>query len=248
MSTFGTSFLAELIKLRRSAAWLVAVLLPALAVLTGSVNFQANQGVLSSGWESLTSQITLFYGLFFYSLGVCLLVSLAWRAEHQSWNLTATSTGMGRLLLAKTCAVVPMLVAMQMVIVAGTGIAGLVLGVSGGVPWKLLLVGVVGVWVAVPLVVLQSVISAVVRSFAMSVALGFLGVFVALGISAQEGVSALAWVVPQALVTRGSLLGSTAVSSAGGLADAWPLLVGATSLGSGLWWVGAEVMRWRLLR
>lgn len=239
---------AELLKLKRSSTWLVAVILPVLAVLTGTMNYHNNTEVLTSGWQSLASQVVLFYGLFFYSVGVSLLVAVAWRAETTSWNLTATSVSMRRLLVAKTLAVVPLLATMQAILFAGIVAAGLLLQVPGSVPPMLAMVAVLGVLCAIPLVVLQSLISALIPSFAASVALGFVGVFIALGISSSQSVSALAWVVPQALITRAVSLGSTAMSTAGGLGDVVPLAGAAIAVTVVLTLVGSWLMQRRLFR
>ena len=59
-------FRAEILKLKRSATWLIALILPLIAVTTGTINLAANTDVLNSGWASFTSQVTLFYGLLFF--------------------------------------------------------------------------------------------------------------------------------------------------------------------------------------
>ena len=41
---FPSLLAAEVIKLKRSSVWVVAILLPLLAVITGSFNFYRNQG------------------------------------------------------------------------------------------------------------------------------------------------------------------------------------------------------------
>ena len=51
---------AELLKLRRSHLWLIAIVLPLLAVITGSINYFSNPGALTHGWDSLFSQVLLF--------------------------------------------------------------------------------------------------------------------------------------------------------------------------------------------
>ena len=51
---------AELTKLRRSSLWIIAAVLPVLAVVTGTVNYGNNQGMLSSGWVPFWSQVVLF--------------------------------------------------------------------------------------------------------------------------------------------------------------------------------------------
>ena len=87
-SGFVSLLAAEAIKLKRSSAWVVAVLLPLLAVITGTFNVYGNRETIPQTWVSLTSQMTLFYSMFFCSLGVALLASTVWRVEHRgtSWN------------------------------------------------------------------------------------------------------------------------------------------------------------------
>ena len=71
-------FRAELIKLKRSSTWLIALILPSLAVVTGTINLANNKDALDSGWASFTSQVVLFYGLLFYSMGISLLAATVW--------------------------------------------------------------------------------------------------------------------------------------------------------------------------
>ena len=75
-------FRAELTKLKRSSTWIIAFVLPILAVTTGTINFAGNSNALDSGWASFTSQVVLFYGLLFYSMGISLLAATAWRMER----------------------------------------------------------------------------------------------------------------------------------------------------------------------
>ena len=60
---------AEIIKLKRSSLWVIAVILPLLAVTTGSLNYWGNRGVLDQAWASLFGQVFLFYGMFYLSMG-----------------------------------------------------------------------------------------------------------------------------------------------------------------------------------
>lgn len=60
---------AELIKLKRSSLWVIAVILPLLAVTTGSLNYWGNREVLDQAWASLFGQVFLFYGMFLFIHG-----------------------------------------------------------------------------------------------------------------------------------------------------------------------------------
>ena len=69
-TAFTALIAVEALKLRRSSVWVVALILPVLAVVSGSINYMMNQSQLSHGWDSLTSQVFIFYGMFFCSLGI----------------------------------------------------------------------------------------------------------------------------------------------------------------------------------
>ena len=117
---FPSLLAAEVIKLKRSSVWVVAVLLPLLAVITGTFNFYRNQGVFTAEWGDLTSQISLFYSMFFCSLGVALLASAAWRMEHRgtSWNAMRTSPHSPvSVVLAKTLVIVLPVLSMQVALI-----------------------------------------------------------------------------------------------------------------------------------
>ncbi|MDU0349079.1 ABC transporter permease [Actinomyces sp. MRS3W] len=229
----------EALKLRRSLVWWIVVALPLLAVVSGSVNFAMNQGLLDATWDSLTSQVTVFYGLFFFSIGVCLLLAAAWRPEHRgmSWNaMLTTPHSPAAVAAAKTAVVLFPVAVMQLVLVVLTWLVGaLVLHLDGGVPVGFALTALLAVVAAVPLVGLQSALSLRLRSFAAPVALGLAGTVISIG--ALSRAQALAGLWPYALVTRALTLGATTVSSSGSLdwAGIGPI-VGWAACSSVLYW------------
>lgn len=210
---------AETIKLRRSMVWAFAVLLPLLAVVTGTVNYRGNQGVLTSGWEAFMGQVTVFYGLFFYSIGVALVCAAVWRPEHRgsSWNaMRTTPAGAVRVAVAKTLVSVLPVAVMQLVLTALAWASGaLVLHLDGAMPAAVLVDGALGVLAALPLIALQSLLAMVLASFGAPVALGLLGTMVGLGLSYAGGPLVTVW--PTALVTRALSLGTSALATAGAL-------------------------------
>lgn len=221
---------AELSKLRRSAVPVVAVVVPVLAVISGTVNYQGNQGVLSAGWESLSSQVTVFYSLVFAPLAVAMLVAAAWRVEHRgtSWlMMRSTPHSTTAVVLAKTTAVIVPVAAMQGVLVALTWVAGTAIGLGWRMPVELLAQGLVFILAVVPLIGLQSLLSMCMRSFAAPVAICLAQVVISFGMVAKANPVALLW--PASLVTRALSLGSTAISTSGGLdaAGILPVLAGA---------------------
>lgn len=235
---FGSLITVEILKLKRSAVWVVAVLLPLLAVITGSVNYVMNPEALTQGWVSLSSQVTLFYSIMFFSLGVALLASAAWRVEHRgtSWNaMRTTSHSPVAVVTAKTLAIVVPTAAMQVVLMALTWVVGMCLGLGPAIPASFVAAGALSVVVAMPLVALQSLLSMLMRSFAAPVALCFGGCVMGFGLLA--GQSPLIYASPQGIISRCLTLGSSAVSDAGGLdaGGVLPVLAAAAALGAVCW-------------
>jgi len=184
-------FRAELIKLKRSSTWLIALILPSLAVVTGTINLANNKDALDSGWASFTSQVVLFYGLLFYSMGISLLAATVWRMEHRgtNWNLLLTTTAQ------PPC----------------------ILGLDGPFPWQFAVVGLLALIAAIPLTAAQSLLSMLLRSFAAPVALCLLGCVIGIAAVTSTALRPVGYVLPQAINTRALNLGSTAISQSGGL-------------------------------
>ena len=143
-------FAAERMKLRRSMVWWVVVLLPLLAVASGGANYwlQTTNGALETGWDVLTGQITLFYGMMFFSTGVALLGAAVWRPEHRSssWNRVLTT---GRspvsLVLMKSVVILLLVVLVQLVFVGLSWGIGLLLGLRGAPTSSFLVAAALGV-------------------------------------------------------------------------------------------------------
>ena len=245
-SGFTSLLAAEAIKLRRSSAWVVAVLLPLLAVITGTVNFIMNRESFE-GWISLSSQITLFYSMMFCSLGIALLASTVWRVEHRgtSWNaMRTTSHSPTAVALAKTLVILVPVLAMQGVLLTLAWLAGIaVAGLGPAIPTAFVASGLLATLGALPLVAVQSLLSMLMRSFAAPVAVAFLGCVVSFGLMASQ--SPLTYAVPQGILSKTLTLGSSAMSTAGKLdaASMLPLLVAIVGLGAVLWGLLALVSR-----
>ena len=245
-SGFTSLLAAEAIKLRRSSAWVVAVLLPLLAVITGTVNFIMNRESFE-GWISLSSQITLFYSMMFCSLGIALLASTVWRVEHRgtSWNaMRTTPHSPAAVALDKTLVILVPVLAMQGVLLALAWLAGItVAGLGPAIPTAFVASGLLAALGALPLVAVQSLLSMLMRSFAAPVAVAFLGCVVSFGLMASQ--SPLTYAVPQGILSKTLTLGSSAMSTAGKLdaASMLPLLVAIVGLGAVLWGLLALVAR-----
>jgi lantibiotic transport system permease protein len=227
---------AELLKLKRSTTWLIALILPLLAVATGTANFLNSLDGVARDWATLTSQITMFYGLLFFSMGIGVLAATAWRMEHRgtNWNLLLTATRRPvQLVLAKIAVIAVPVAAMQTVLVIGTFVSGtLVVGLDGVMPWQFVLVGVLSVVAALPLIAVQSLLSMLLRSFAAPVAICLLGCVAGVATVTSLALRPLSHVLPQGINTRTINLGSNAVHMAGGVtvAEVAPILLPAIGL------------------
>lgn len=208
---------AELIKLRRSRIILIALAIPLVAVITGSYNYYANLAILTPGWVGLWSQITLFYGLFFMTMGIALLAASMWRMEHRgsNWNgLLCTTTRPLTIIIAKTVVLFLLIVIMQLVILVGTWIAGVAfVGLHGVPPVIFCLVALLVACAGTAVAAWQSLFSMVMRSFAAPLALGFVGTVGGVFIPQLE-VNYLDYVVPYSLINRTVSMGSSAFTHA----------------------------------
>ena len=226
---------------------MVAVLLPLLAVITGTFNFYGNRETFPQTWVSLTSQMTFFYSMMFCPLGVALLASTVWRVEHRgtSWNaMRTTPHSPTAVALAKTLILFTPVLAMQVILVVLAWISGtLVMGLGPAMPAAFIVSGLLAVVAAAPLVAVQSLLSMLMRSFAAPVAVAFLGCVVSFGLMASQ--SPLTYAVPQGILSKTLTLGSSAMSTAGKLdaASMLPLLVAIVGLGAVLWGLLALVSR-----
>ena len=245
-SGFTSLLAAEAIKLRRSSAWVVAVLLPLLAVITGTVNFIMNRESFE-GWISLSSQITLFYSMMFCSLGIALLASTVWRVEHRgtSWNaMRTTPHSPTAVALAKTLVILVPVLAMQVVLLALTWLAGAIIaGLGPAIPIAFVASSLLATLGALPLVALQSLLSMLMRSFAAPVALAFVGCVIAFGLMLRQSI--VSYAVPQGILNRTLMLGSSALDYAGDLtlSSFLPIMVAITVTGAVLWGLLALVSR-----
>ena len=238
-SGFVSLVAAEAIKLKRSSVWAVTILLPLLAVITGSVNYSINSDMLPRTWVTLASQITVFYAMMFCSLGVALLASAVWRVEHRgtSWNaMRPTPHTPAAVALAKTLVLFAPLLVMQVILVVLAWISGtFFMGLGPAMPMSFTVSALLGVLTAAPLIAVQSLLSMLMRSFAAPVAVAFIGCAVGIGLAAAQ--SPLAYVIPQGILTMTLALDSSALSTAGGFdaASMLPLLAATVGVGAVLW-------------
>ncbi len=193
---------AELLKLRRSSAWILVVVLPLLAVITGTVNVVMNADQLPRTWETYWSQVTLFYGMLYLTCGTAVLAATLWRMEHRgNWpRLLAAPVSRVRIAGAKLAALALLIVAMQVTLVAFGQVAGvLAAGLPPGLPAQVVIILGLTTLPAIAIASVQSLASMVIRSFALPVVLALLAAIAGFG-TLLAGNEALAYAMPYSTV------------------------------------------------
>lgn len=164
----------------------------------------------NEGWDSIWVQSVVFYGLFPLAVGVAIVGSLIWRVEHRggTWNALMTDArSTASLVLAKAAVVAGLAGAMQLVLLTSIVVVGKVgFGLEGLPPIEY--VGTVGLLIVatVPLAVLQSTLSMLLRSFAAPVAISLIAAGISVGALMVIGTPAV--LLPHALVARTTQLGT----------------------------------------
>lgn len=194
----------EILKLRRSASWGVVLVLPVASVLSACVI------VRPTDWQLLWIRSVGFYGMALLPVSLAVLASLVWRLDHQgsNWNaLMSSSVPTWRTVVAKAIAAWLPAAVMQLVLVlASAAVGSLVLGLPGVLPVRCLAAGALIAVACAPACALQTGLSAFTRSFALPVAVGL--VLTGAGTTMLLVHVPVAWLLPQALVTRTTQIGA----------------------------------------
>lgn len=210
---------AEIIKLKRSLAWPVVVLLPLALVLAGAATQLASGEQPEQGWHTVWVQSVVFYGLFPLAIGIAILGSLVWRTEHRgtAWNaLMSGPTPTLHIVAAKAFVVAGLTAIMQIVLVLAVVVIGAAaFGLPGMLPGRYLLTGAVLLVATIPLAVLQSGLSMLMRSFAGPIAVALVGAGISVG--ALLIIGPVAIISPFALATRATQLGTGMFADSGAI-------------------------------
>ena len=168
----------EQMKLKHSHLWLVFLALPLLPTVLGAGNYVNNIGILKSEWYSLWTQHSLFYANFFYGPLIAIYCSYIWRVEHLNYNWNSLMTMptaerdifLAKLFLALRCTVI-----LQLWVGVLFAISGKLVGLQGLPPLEILLWLLRGSLGGMVTAALQLVLSMVIRSFALPIAIALLG-------------------------------------------------------------------------
>lgn len=204
---------AEWIKLRHTRIWLLLIILPFISVLIGCFNFYMNQGVLKKEWYSLWSQVSLFYGEFFFPILIAIFCAFMWRLEHfnKNWNMIMTApNSVISIFFAKLIVVGSMLIFAQGLFALLYFFGGKLLGLTSELPVELfgwLLRG----WIsALTISTLQLALSMRIKSFAVPIGIGFCAAILGLGLYVIN----LGMLFPHSLLAIGmGVLSQSSISS-----------------------------------
>lgn len=179
---------AEAIKLRRAPIWIAYVVLPLVAAVIGTFNYQQNMGLLTPGWENLWTQHTLFELYFFLPALVGAGCSWLMGLEHAetNWNqVLASPVAPWRVVAAKLVVGAGMLAVALAVTGALFVACGKAVGLSG-LPSADYAAYLLLSWVGgVAVVAVQLLVSSIVRSFAAPVGVALAGGVVGLLLTAK---------------------------------------------------------------
>lgn len=204
---------SEFMKIKGSLSGLVVVLLPIMAVVSGSLSTLSGGGEFQDGWHTLWIRSVGFYGMALLPVGIGILASLVWRPEHRNgnWNaLMSQSVPTHRVVWSKTVAIAALTASMQVIMVLTVLVMGKVMfQLPGWLPATYWIGSVLIVVGCIPLVALQSAFSTFMRSFAVPVAIALVGAGISM-VALMIGLPA-AIASPYALATYSTQLGTTLV-------------------------------------
>lgn len=189
-------------KLKHSHLWLVFLVIPIIPAFMGAGNYLNNLDLLKSEWFSLWTQHSLFYSNFFYAPLIALYCAYIWRVEHlnHNWNSLMTmpvpvqDVFLSKLILSFGCTV-----ALQMWMWVLFIITGKIVRLSGMPPVEILVWILRGSVGGLAIAALQLVLSMIIRSFAVPIAIALMGSI--LGLLASNGGLGLWW--PYSLMLMG---------------------------------------------
>lgn len=165
-------------KLKHSHLWLVFAGIPLLPTVLGGGNYLNNLEMLKSGWYSLWTQHSLFYASFFYGPLIAIYCSYIWRVEHLNYNwnsLMTMPTSERDIFLAKLLMSLRCTVALQLWVGVLFILSGKIVGLPGLPPGEILFWLLRGSLGGIVTAALQLVLSMMIRSFAVPVAMALLG-------------------------------------------------------------------------
>ena len=169
----------ERMKLKRAPVWAAFLIMPVIPALLGTVNYIGNIEILQSEWYSLWTQHTLFTCYFFLPVMIGIYCAYLIRLEHnnQNWNKILTMpVDLHMVFLSKWLTVSGMILISEVWIGILYVISGKAVGLTAPPPYQLIVIwcsfGTLG---GIVMAAIQLLLSIFIRSFALPVAISFVG-------------------------------------------------------------------------
>lgn len=206
----------EIIKMKRSNIWISVVIIPMISILFGSGNYYLNKGILQNQWYSLWTQVSLFYGLFFYTITIAITASYSWRMEHKdnNWNrILALPYTYSQLIISKLISVAIVSLCIQTVFIVFYYITGkFVFRFQTGFPMETFIWIGVSWFVSISICSLQSFISMKIKSFSIPVGIALFLCFIGMGFYLFQGLGEnLVYLSPNSLLMIGMSSNTTEI-------------------------------------
>lgn len=177
---------AEWLKLRRGRIWITMTVLPVLSLSIGCFNYYSNQEILNQAWYSLWTQVSLFYGEFFFPVLIAICCAYMCRLEHvnRNWNLVHTApVSAASIYFGKLSAVAVLIFGVQTLFTALYILAGLLLSLPlADLPAELAGWALRGWIAAISIASMQLFFSFRIRSFALPVGISICCSMLGLGL------------------------------------------------------------------
>lgn len=167
---------AECRKLKGSCIWLAFLFLPAFSVFVGSANFSMNRDILTKEWQSLWTQVSLFYGDLFLAVLLSIYAAYAWRLEHlnHNWNnLMTAPVPVRNIFWSKFLVIAGLSFVTQVFFFALYLAAGFYFGFQSSIPPDVVRWFLCAWFGSLPVAAMQLFFAMRIRSFAVPVGIGF---------------------------------------------------------------------------
>lgn len=165
-------------KLKRSPVWIAFIIMPIIPAVMGTINYCANLELLTSEWDSLWTQHTLFTCYFFLPIMIGVYCTYLMRLEYANHNqnkLLSMPVSRTAVFISKLITVSYMILLTELWIGVLFIISGILAGLNSPPLGKLALWCMFGSLGGVVMAAAQLILSIFIKSFALPVGIAFAG-------------------------------------------------------------------------
>lgn len=169
---------AERMKLKHSPVWLAFFIMPVIPAILGTLNYMANIDILTSEWDSLWTQHTLFTNYFFLPIMIGVYCAYIMRLEHNNhnWNKVLTMpVGRTMILISKLAISSFMVLISELWIGVLFVISGKLVGMTAPPVSSIIIWCLFGTLGGMVMAAIQLFLSIYMKSFALPVGIAFAG-------------------------------------------------------------------------